>query len=199
MQFLVAVDQLIFQWLNGVWTHPIADQMFTFITSFQRAAPLFALLAAYLLWRYRMRAFRGLLAVGLSVAIGDQIATRIIKPTVHRDRPTQALGADKVRLLVPHQSSPSFVSNHATNMYAVATALSIFLPEVAGLIFMYAFLVAYSRVYVGVHFPFDVLGGAILGWTCGILGTNIFLRLEIWSYKLRRRKPQIPTDVPRRR
>jgi undecaprenyl-diphosphatase len=84
-------------------------------------------------------------------------------------------------------------------MYAAATALSIFIPEVSGLIFLYAFFVAYSRVYVGVHFPFDVLGGAFLGWMSGILGTNVFFRLEIWSYKFRRRKPQIPTDIPKKR
>ena len=80
---------------------------------------------------------------------------------VGRERPCVAL--EDVRLVMGMKSSLSFPSAHAANIFGAATALTMFYRRWAGAFFAVAVCVGYSRVYVGVHYPSDVLGGAVLG------------------------------------
>ncbi len=108
-----------------------------------------------------------LLAV-VAVAIADQVAAELVKPWVDRLRPCFAL--PEVRLLLPRQAhSPSFPSNHAANAFAAAVALFAWRREAGWLGLGLAALVAWSRVHVGVHFPTDIVAGALLGSGIGYL------------------------------
>ena len=113
---------------------------------------------------------RGRIAIALlivGITISDQICNSLIKPMVGRIRPCHVL--ENVHLLVNCTRSFSFPSSHATNMFTGTIILSYVYRRWRIVFLFIAFLVAYSRIYVGVHYPFDMLGGIVLGIICAWL------------------------------
>jgi undecaprenyl-diphosphatase len=158
---LQSYDLTLFKLINQYWINAYFDQLMPFLTNPQKTRYILFGFMLCLLAIYRVRGLRILLGCVLTVLITDMTAAKIIKPAVNRTRP---LHVDKeVRLLVPRQDSPSFPSNHAANVFGVATYLSLVLPTSALFFQVTAFLVSYSRIYVGVHYPGDVFFGALLG------------------------------------
>ena len=98
------------------------------------------------------------------MALGDlsgQLISYGLKQAIGRERPNLAYAEPKPLVHAPHDGS--FPSGHATVSFACATLLSFYVPRAAPLFFLLAAAIAWSRVYVGVHYPLDVLGGAALG------------------------------------
>ena len=125
-----------------------------------------------------------LLGIGLCVLLADQISSSLIKPWVARFRPTHD---PEIMFMVRHITGRGglygFVSSHAANTFAVATFLSLVfrhMPTTVSLL-VWASIVGYSRIYLGVHFPLDVLFGALLGVVIGML---IYALLHFISLKL---------------
>jgi undecaprenyl-diphosphatase len=96
----------------------------------------------------------------IAVALGDWAATAI-KALVDRDRPPLHYARPKTLVPVPHDAS--FPSGHAATSFAAATMLALAFPRLAPALLLLAAAVAFSRVYVGVHYPLDIVGGAVLG------------------------------------
>jgi undecaprenyl-diphosphatase len=96
----------------------------------------------------------------IAVAVADW-STGGLKALFHRERPPLRYAEPKTLVPVPHDSS--FPSGHAATSFAAATILSFSFPRLAPLLYLLAAAVAFSRVYVGVHYPLDVVGGAVLG------------------------------------
>ena len=107
------------------------------------------------------------LLVVVCLACTDQLSSSILKPLFARTRPCKIL--ENVHLLVNCSSAFSFPSSPATNVFAQAALFSYSYRKLTPLVFIFAVLVGFSRVYVGVHFPFDVLFGAILGVSSTII------------------------------
>ncbi|HYX77113.1 MAG TPA: phosphatase PAP2 family protein [Gaiellaceae bacterium] len=98
------------------------------------------------------------------VALADlagQLISYGLKQGIGRERPNVAYADPKPLVHAPHDGS--FPSGHATVSFACATVLSFYAPRAAPAFFVLAAAIAWSRVYVGVHYPLDVLGGAVLG------------------------------------
>jgi undecaprenyl-diphosphatase len=103
----------------------------------------------------------GVLALTMiAVALADWSATGL-KALVDRERPPLRYAEPKPLVRVPHDAS--FPSGHAATSFAAATMLTFAFPRLAPLLLLLATAVAFSRIYVGVHYPLDVIGGAVLG------------------------------------
>ena len=120
-----------------------------------------------LLWFKRMRGFALLLATGLAVGLSDFLGA-MTKELVARDRPCHVLSA--LREIASCSNSFSFPSNHAINSFTAATLIGLSYKKTAYALYTLAILIGYSRVYLGVHYPSDVLSGALCGILIGYLG-----------------------------
>ncbi|MGM0600336.1 MAG: phosphatase PAP2 family protein [Candidatus Rifleibacteriota bacterium] len=178
---LIALDKSIFMFLNSGFTNGFLDWFMPFITNAKNWMPIIFISWFYMLLFCDKRI--RILAIGLLVSVGlnDLICARILKKGIDRRRPCsiEETGNFKCRLLLPRKSSESFPSNHASNTAAFAAAISFYSGIWAGLPFIViSFLIGYSRIYCGVHFPFDVLAG----WLFGTLMSFIIIKLIILKF-----------------
>jgi undecaprenyl-diphosphatase len=113
--------------------------------------------------RLRRDAVPGVLAIGLAVAASDRLGDAILRPLFGRVRPPYALPPDEVRRLLRAADAGSLPSLHASNLFAIATAATLADRRLGLVAYSVAAAVAWSRVYGGVHWPGDVLAGALWG------------------------------------
>ncbi len=185
MSFLLELDYTLFHWINAKFTHPWLDSFFVFITDLHKTSG-FALIylglgfGAYF-YKYKKRGLYYFLMSLLSVALTDASATYLIKKNFERRRPFKVEHVESVLRSRAHGSS--FVSNHATNTFGLALFHSSYFPRSKVILFTFAALVAYSRVYNGVHFPIDVVAGALWGLLISYLMLRIARKLEAQIFK----------------
>ena len=168
MALIEQADVWLFQLLNLHLVHPAADDLMVFLTRVRLSGHIIVLAAFFVFIRRGKSAFQVILLALFAVGMADIVASGILKPLVQRIRPCFAL--DHVRLLVSQPRSYSFASSHAANSAAVATVIwiffhrGIFVEKIFTIIMMlYALAISWSRVYVGVHYPGDVIAGMVIG------------------------------------
>ena len=183
MSWWQSLDFTIFHWINDTGSNPVFDFLLPLWREKLMWLPLYLFLAVFAFQNLGSRK-GGLFLVGLVLAVGlaDFTSSTIVKKNVQRLRPcnnpeTRELVVQRVHC----GSGYSFTSSHAANHFAVAMYLSMFLgvlaPWVRPLVFTWAALVAYAQVYVGVHYPADVLFGAFLGAFLAWAVASLFRRL----------------------
>jgi len=163
-----------------------------FLTDMNKKPAVLALCAAILLWMIiRGKSTTRLAAIVLiiTIIISDQFNSQVIKFWFERVRPCHTLHS--VNLLVGCGSGYSFPSSHAVNNFAAALILAFFFPNQKWWFLGFATAVAFSRIYVGVHYPSDVIGGGIIGLIIGGTVIVIFLLLEKFWKKVKQRKSEI--------
>jgi undecaprenyl-diphosphatase len=171
---LYRFDVWLFQLINEGIGQPYLDTLMLFVTDFKRSWVVAAFASLYLIFTRRRESMLPLALCLLAIAVADQMASGVLKPLVQRTRPCFEL--EHVRLLLDQTRSFSFASSHAANTAAVATVMWMFLSKSSlpdrgmawGLV-VFSFLSGYSRVYVGVHYPLDVLAGWGIGVGAGTL------------------------------
>jgi undecaprenyl-diphosphatase len=169
LDHLLALDKALFLFLNRDLTSPVFDTFFTIVTNGNFWIIPGITAALLVLPRLGMR--RAITIVVLSMCtltLTDQLATSLIKPLVARLRPCNPHAlVEQGRFLLGYKTSFSFPSNHAMNMFGQAMLLALFYRRYSAYFFLFASIIAYSRVYVGVHYPLDIACGAIFGMICG--------------------------------
>jgi len=128
-----------------------------------------------LLLAYKKRGLAFLIAGAVVVGLNDFICHNVIKEFFARPRPCHTL--PDLEHITNCSNSFSFPSNHASNLFTTATTMSLCFKNLVFLAYTCALLVGYSRVYLGVHYPSDVLGGAIFGALMGFLGYKLYLKV----------------------
>ena len=190
LEQLIHIDTELLLAING-WHAPWADQLMWIISAKTTWIPLYLLLVGLLVWRYRKPAMTSvkwlekvrvyvvmIVVIGLAVGAADFIASGILKDLVARPRPTRVPELEGVLHLVNGYKSGQygFVSSHAANTMAVALLFSLIWRNKIATVGLMLWVAAncYSRMYLGVHYPLDILGGIIVG-TLVALGAYVLL------------------------
>ncbi len=182
IDFLYSIDVAIFYFINGTLANPVTDRLMPFITDVKHWYLVYVLLWFIILFkggRYRVGLAIGMI---LLVLVSDQLSSSVLKHLFERPRPCKVL--ENVRLLVGCTDSFSFPSSHAVNNFAAAMFFTFFYKHLKWILFSVALLMALSRIFVGVHYPSDILGGALIGIFIGYTLALIynFILKKIYSY-----------------
>ena len=160
------LDTQAFLWLNAQHIDSL-DPVMAWVSGRNSWFPLYAIIIGGLIWRYKTRSLGMLLIIIFSVIISDQVCSSILKPLIHRLRPCHEPSIQNLVHVVGNCGGQfGFCSSHAANTFALATCLFLLIGKEFPMLiyfFIWAIIVSYSRIYVGVHYPLDVLAGAGIG------------------------------------
>ena len=186
-EIIQQLDEQALVWIAEHVRNAVLDPFMKLYTQLGNTGMLFIVLGlAMLLWRPARRAgFSALCAM----LIGLIVVNFTIKPLVARERPWLVI--EHFVNLVPEHDPNSFPSGHTNAAFAFAIAVCLSAPRrwMKITAVCMAAVMGLSRLYVGVHFPSDVLAGAAIGSLCGLAGAWVVKRAE---ERLRRRTPQAP-------
>jgi undecaprenyl-diphosphatase len=202
------MDQAIFHLINQQWTNPVFDLLMPAVSASEIWKPIFVVIALIALVFGGFKARACVVSLLIAFLVTEQVTT-ILKFTFDRHRPKQVQAVrmvemertrpallslfKKVTIRYSDQSDrnksgPSFPSGHMTNNSVIATCLTIFYRRRGALYWIVAFAVGYSRIYLGAHWPSDILSTFFLavGETLVILAA---LEL-VWRFAIRKWKPE---------
>ena len=172
MESLLQIDQSLFIRINSMWTSSFLDVLLPLCRDKLTWVPVYVFLISVILFNVRgVKAWLIILMVISAVGLSDTISSKVFKPQIERTRPcNEPVLSEIVVKRVRCGSGYSFTSSHASNHFALSTLLFLLLGKTFRwryILFIWATLIAYAQVYVGVHYPLDVLAGAVIGLIVG--------------------------------
>ncbi len=191
MHELAELDRDLFLFLNDL-NAPWLDQTMFFLTNTLVWLPLYAYLMFLIYRKYGLSSWIVLIGIALTIALSDQITSSILKPLFERLRPSRDPSLEGMVHIVNGYRGGlyGFASSHAANTFGVAAFLSVlFYRDKKGIValFAWAAFVSYTRIYLGVHYPGDIMVGAIIGAACA------FICVRTTQYVLAKASPR-PTE-----
>ena len=178
------IDRAAFHFMNHDMANNALDTLCPWMREKLTWIP-FYVAAAYLIFRkYGTQKTLMLIALGIiTIVLSDQ-TSNLLKHLIHRLRPCNTPELkDSIRLMIENCGvGYSFVSAHAANHFAIATFISFLVirnKSLIALLYIWAASVALSQVYVGVHYPLDILGGALVGLAAGLITGTLASRFVL--------------------
>ena len=171
-EFFTELDKVAFLLFNVQMANPVFDAIMPIVTSGDLLRIIYGLAMVLLLWRGDSRMRWLVLASVVVLIMTDQLAASVFKPMFDRLRPCHVM--ENINLLTGCGSGKSMPSAHAANAFGQAVLFGFFYRSVRWYLLFFAALIAASRVFVGVHYPGDVLAGALLGTLCALIIVGVF-------------------------
>lgn len=181
MEFLYSIDLTVFYFFNQTISTGFLDKFFSIITDVNKWYIAYVILVGIAFFKGGRRGKIAVIGLILLIVVTDQTGYRILKDFFERVRPCNVL-ADVITP-VGCAGGFSFPSNHALNNFAAAVFLLRLFPAYKWIFLIVATLVSISRIYLGIHYPSDVLGGALIGAAFGYLFSIAALKLEQYFIK----------------
>jgi undecaprenyl-diphosphatase len=186
---LLYLDQWLLLKINGLNT-PWLDSMMSALTQGIYWLPLFILVIGSIIYRAHWKTISILLLLAVVIFLTDRISAGLLKPWIGRLRPSHNPELESLLHFVNNYKGGlyGFVSSHATNAFGIATFLWLILRKSINwiwIMYLWAIIFSFTRIYLGVHYPSDILGGAVLG---SILGLGV--------YKISRLMPEKISPLP---
>jgi len=195
IDILVEIDKKLMVFLNKTISNSIFDILMPIITNQNFLAIIGVILIIYLGYFGEKKGRITLLVLLFAAGMSDAICAQIIKPWVGRIRPSHEF-IEYINLLVSKGGKWSFPSNHAANSFAFATVLSYFYDKNKIILFSIASAIAFSRVYVGVHYPMDIFFGGLIGYTISWVILSIWVIIKMRELKRGRMWVWYASDHP---
>ena len=189
MSSISDIDTYLFLFLNGLHTDWL-DKVMIAITQMWVWAPLYLLLIYWAVKQYGKRCWWIFLTIGIVVLCSDQLSAHVCKPLFQRLRPCYNPDFQNLIYLPKGMAGGryGFVSSHAANTFAVAAFLTAALHKnykwIGIVLYLWAFISSYSRIYLGFHYPGDILCGALLGILIGLILWKVFQLIvvrKVWK------------------
>ena len=180
MNQLFFIDQQVFLLFNHLPHWAILNIFFEILSGVGTAGIVWFVLAALLFLKEEKKDHWFFLPIILAGGVSWVLVEQILKPMIGRVRPTAEMGAIIIGSI---KDDPSFPSGHATIAWAMAVVLARKEPRLKWLFYGLAFLISFSRIFLGKHFPLDVIAGGVLG--VGIGYASLFI--GEYAKKMRRK------------
>ncbi len=175
----LSLDYELWGYLHASWRNSFLDAVMPYVRNQFTWAPLYLFLTFFMPYNWGRRGALWCLGFILCFAIADYLSGSLLKPWIGRVRPcNDPRFAQMVHLIVPRSSGWSFPSSHAANHFALGTFCAVTLHGRLRWLWPFpicwGFLVSYAQVYVGVHWPGDVVAGGLLGAGIGFGVAELF-------------------------
>lgn len=183
MEQLIAVDREIFFFINQGLSNPLFDLVMPIFRNMFTWFPLYLFLIIFLIRNYKKRGLVMVAVLFLNFGISDWVSSSWIKNSVQRIRPCNDIELrDQITVRARCGGGYSFTSSHATNHFALAVMLIVLLyrrwKPILWVSVVWASTIGFAQIYVGVHYPGDVVVGSLLGASIGLLTGTIYKRLD---------------------
>lgn len=186
---LIEYDKELLRFLNSFHT-PVLDTVMMTLTNTLAWLPLYIFVVYVVIKHFRNESWLVLLGIAVTILLADQITASIMKPYFARLRPSREPTLEGLIHIVNNYKGGQFgfASSHAANTFGAATFFFLVFRKTKKWfiwLFLWAFVMSYTRIYLGVHYPGDILVGAIVGVGCGLAGYLFLEWLRIWNEKRR--------------
>jgi len=178
-------DKELLRSINYRWHNSFFDWLMPFLRNTEVWAPMYLFFMLLVLVNYKKTGWWWLLLAVCTPALTDFLSSHIIKEYIFRLRPCQdpTLTAWlRVPAGIYRPESSSFTSSHAANHFGLAMYLFLTLRKITGrwslLFFLWAAAICYAQIYIGVHYPLDILGGAAVGIFAGWVTATVFTKTK---------------------
>ena len=179
---IIELDKAVMIFFNKSITNSLFDFIMPIITSKDFLTVIGILLIFYLAVFCGKKGRITILVLVFAAGSSDAICAQIIKPWIGRIRPSHEFN-EFINLLVSKGGKWSFPSNHAANSFAFATVLSYFFEQKKVVLYTVASIIAFSRVYVGVHYPLDIICGALVGYILSWFVLSVWVIIKMRELK----------------